>query len=165
LNVVIPSAARNLAGFAARCFACAQHDVQPFPLPLVTSIRTEDDDVVEHAVRRRGESHALLVGGDIDGESVKIESSYKTADDVDAKKSNTNDMLLKTATAIVHSLLKRRSRYIHARGCPLSVAQHVNYLSAMAKIKNPNFDPRLLIPVNIAYWQMRFFRFLNRFIG
>jgi uncharacterized protein (DUF362 family) len=103
--------------------------------------------------------------GEIDGESVKIESSYKTADDVDEKKTNSNDMLLKTTTAILHSLWKRRSRYIHARGCPLSVAQHVNYLSAMAKIKNPNFDPRLFIPVNIAYWQMRFFRFLNRFIG
>ena len=103
--------------------------------------------------------------GDIDGEFVKIESSYKTADDVDEKKSNSNDMLLKTATAIVRSFLKRRSRYIHARGCPLSVGQHVNYLSAMAKIKNPNFDPLFFIPVNLAYWQMRFFRFLNRFIG
>jgi hypothetical protein len=74
-------------------------------------------------------------------------------------------MLLKTGIAVAHSLWKRSSRYIHARGCPLSVAQHVNYLSAMAKIKNPNFDSRLLIPINIAYWQMRFFRFLNRFVS
>jgi uncharacterized protein (DUF362 family) len=103
--------------------------------------------------------------GDIDGEFVKIESSYKTSDDVNEKRTNSNDMLLKTVTAIVHSFLKRRSRYVHARGCPLSVAQHVNYLSAMAKIKNPNFDPLFFIPVNLAYWQMRFFRFLNRFIG
>ena len=103
--------------------------------------------------------------GEIDGEFVKIESSYKTVSDVDVKKTDSNDMLLKTATALVHSLLKRRKRYIHVKGCPLSVAQHVNYLSAMANIKNPNFDPRLFIPVNIAYWKMRFFRFLNRFIG
>jgi hypothetical protein len=103
--------------------------------------------------------------GDINGESVKIESSYKTADDVDEKRTNSNDMLLKTAKAILHSLLKRRSRYLDAKGCPLSVAQHVNYVSYMANIKNPNFDPRLFIPINIAYWQMRFFRFLNRFIG
>jgi hypothetical protein len=74
-------------------------------------------------------------------------------------------MLLKTMSAVFHSFLKHRSRYIHVRGCPLSVAQHVNYLSAMAKIKNPNFDPRLFVPVYIAYWQMRFVRFLNRFIG
>ena len=103
--------------------------------------------------------------GEIDGQPVRIESSYKTTADVDTKKTTSNDMLLKTGAAIMHALWKRKSRYIHARGCPLSVAQHVNYLSAMAKIKNPNFDPRLLIPINIAYWQMRFYRFLNRFVN
>ncbi len=102
--------------------------------------------------------------GQIDGESVKIESSYKTTADVDARKTPSKDMLLKTVSAVVHSLWKKASRYIHARGCPLSVAQHVNYLSALANIKNPNFDSRFFVPVNIAYWQMRFFRFLNRFI-
>jgi uncharacterized protein (DUF362 family) len=102
--------------------------------------------------------------GDIDGERVKIESSYKSPADVNVKKTASNDMLLKTGTALAHSLWNRKARYIHARGCPLSVAGHVNYLSAMAKIKNPNFERRLLIPVNVAYLQMRFFRFLNRFI-
>jgi uncharacterized protein (DUF362 family) len=102
--------------------------------------------------------------GRIDGKSVKIKSSYKTADAVNAKKTTSNDMLLKTVTAFTHTLWKRSSRYIHVKGCPLSVAQHVNYLSALANIKNPNFDSRFFVPVNIAYWQMRFFRFLNRFI-
>jgi len=102
--------------------------------------------------------------GEIDGQPVKIESSYKTTGEVDVRKTASNDMLLKTGTALAHAFLKRSSRYIHARGCPLSVAENVNYLSAVAKIKNPNFDLRLLIPVNMAYWKMRFFRFLNRFI-
>jgi uncharacterized protein (DUF362 family) len=102
--------------------------------------------------------------GRIDGKSVKIKSSYKTAAAVNAKKTTSNDMLLKTVTAIAHTFWKRSSRYIHVKGCPLSVAQHVNYLSALANIKNPNFDSRFFVPVNIAYWQMRFFRFLNRFI-
>jgi uncharacterized protein (DUF362 family) len=100
--------------------------------------------------------------GEIDGETVKIESSYKTTKEVNVKNTASNDMLLKTGTALAHALWKRKSRYIHASGCPLSVAGHVNYLSALAKIKNPHFDPRVLIPINIAYWQMRFFRFLNR---
>ena len=102
--------------------------------------------------------------GEIDGQPVKIESSYKTTGEVDVRKTASNDMLLKTGKALAHAFLKRSSRYIHASGCPLSVAENVNYLSAVAKIKNPNFDLRLLIPVNMAYWQMRFFRFLNRFI-
>jgi hypothetical protein len=101
--------------------------------------------------------------GRIDGKPVKIKSSYKTAADVDAKKTSSNDMLLKTVTAITHTLWKRSSRHIHAKGCPLSVAQHVNYLSALANIKNPNLESRFFVPVNIAYWQMRFYRFLNRF--
>ncbi len=45
LNVVIPSAARNLLENVARCFAWAQHDVQPFPLPLVFYAR-------EHLIAR-----------------------------------------------------------------------------------------------------------------
>ena len=103
--------------------------------------------------------------GSINGKPVNIQSSYKTIDQLKANHTASNDMLLKTVTAIVHSLFKKPSRFMHARGCPLSVAQHVNYLSALAKIKNPNFRPRLMVAVNLAYWQMRFFRFLNRFIG
>ncbi len=101
--------------------------------------------------------------GHIDGETVKIEPRYKTAKDVDIRKTASNDMVLKTASALVDALRNRSSRYIHIRGCPVSVAQHVNYVSAMAKINNPIFDRRLLLPIMLAYGQMRFFRFLNRF--
>ncbi len=103
--------------------------------------------------------------GHIDGEAVNIESSYQAPEKVNVKKTASNDMLLKATKAIAHTLWKRSSRYIHVKGCPVSVAQHVHYLSALAKVKNPNFDPRLLISVNTAYWKMRFFRLLNRFIG
>ena len=103
--------------------------------------------------------------GKIDGKDVSIESSYKTSRAVDEKKSKSNDMLLKSAKTLWSCFRNRSSRYIHAKGCTLSVAENVNYLSAIGKIGNPNFDPRLLIPVNIAYWQMRVKRFLNRFIG
>jgi hypothetical protein len=73
-------------------------------------------------------------------------------------------MLLKTANALWDRFRNRKSRYIHARGCTLSVAEHVHHISSMARVKNVNFDPRLILPVNIAYWQMRTKRFLNRFI-
>jgi uncharacterized protein (DUF362 family) len=102
--------------------------------------------------------------GKIDGKAVKIEAGYKTVTEVNVKKTASNDMLLKTVSTLVHALKKRSSRYIHARGCPVSVAQHVNYVSAVANIKNPIFDRRLLFPVILAYVQMRFFRFLNRFM-
>jgi len=45
------------------------------------------------------------------------------------------------------------------------VADHVNYLSSLGKIKNPNFDFRLAVGASMGYWQMRFHRFMNRFLG
>ena len=93
--------------------------------------------------------------GDIEGKEVNIESSYRSSKDVDERKTRSNDMILKTLKTLWDCFWNRSSRYIHAKGCPLSVAEHVNYLSALGKVPNPNFDPRLFVPVNIAYWQMR----------
>ena len=100
--------------------------------------------------------------GKINGESVKIESNYQTAGEVDETKTRSNDMLLKFITTQFHALRNKSSRYIHVNGCPTSVAQHVNYLAAMAKINNPNFDSRLVIQANISYYQMQFKRIVNR---
>jgi hypothetical protein len=101
--------------------------------------------------------------GKINGDRVKIESSYKTARDVDERKTKTNDMLLKVGTAMAHTVVNRSSRYIHVKGCPVSVAQHVNYLASVGKIGNPLLKPRLSIPITIAYTGMRINRFINRF--
>jgi len=103
--------------------------------------------------------------GEIDGQHVKIESSYKTASETDETKTKSNDMLMKFVKAQYHSLANKASLYIHAKGCPLSVAEHVNYLSALAKIKNPNLDPKLFVQANLAYFQMRLNRMMARFAG
>ena len=103
--------------------------------------------------------------GKIGGKEVSIKSSYRGPENVDEKKSRSNDMILKTLKNLWNCFTRRSSRYIHARGCPLSVAEHVNYISALGKVPNPNFDPRLFVPVNIAYWQMRGMRLFNRLFG
>lgn len=103
--------------------------------------------------------------GTINGQSVKIKNSYKTSTQVDASKTKSNDMILKFLSSLWQCFKNRSSRYMHAKGCPVSVADHVNYVAFIGKIGNPNLDPRLVIPVNIAYWQMRLSRFLNRFFG
>jgi len=102
--------------------------------------------------------------GRIDGESVSIEDSYVRHCDKGVAKTQSNDMLLKIMGALWLCLRRRSSRHIQVKGCPVSVAQHVSYLSSLGKIPNPNFDPRMVVPVNIAYWQMRFNRFLNRIL-
>ncbi len=103
--------------------------------------------------------------GEIDGKQVKLDSSYISRDKIDATKTKSNDMILKILGPVLRCFWNRSSRHIHATGCPVSVGAHVNYLSAVGKIKNVNFDPRNVFAVNIAYWQMRFHRFLNKFLG
>lgn len=100
--------------------------------------------------------------GDINGEKVTIESSYKSPRDIDIEKTKSNDMLLKTLKTIWSCIKQRNAGYVHAKGCPVSVGDHVHYLSMIGKIKNINFDPRMVVPLNIAYWEMRIHRALNR---
>jgi len=102
--------------------------------------------------------------GKIGGEEVKIRSRYRTTRDVDERKTRSNDMLLRTAKTLFNTLIHGKSRYIRVRGCTLSVADHIHYLSSLGRIRNVNFDPRLVIPVNIAYWRMRLKRFWNRLL-
>lgn len=99
--------------------------------------------------------------GKINGEDVKIKSSYKTNKDVDEKKTKSNDMLLRTFKTLWNCFKNRKKAYIHAKACPVSVGDHVHYLSVLGKIKNINFDSRIVFHVNIGYLQMRFFRFIN----
>jgi len=103
--------------------------------------------------------------GEIDGKPVKIEGRYRTTSQVDEKKTRSNDMLLKATSALWDCFRNRKSGYLRAKGCTVSVADHVHYMSALGKIGNVNFDPRLLIPANVAYWRMRLGRFWNRLFG
>jgi uncharacterized protein (DUF362 family) len=101
--------------------------------------------------------------GKIDGAGIQIRDSYKGPAEVDEEKTKSNDMLLKILGSLLRCLRKRSARYLHAPGCPVSVAEHVNYLSFLGKVTCPNFNPRLALPLNLAYIQMRIRRFLNRF--
>jgi len=98
--------------------------------------------------------------GEIDGEHVSIKSTYKTTSEVDEKKAKSNDLMKKIVSATLHTFFNRK-RYIHMKGCPTSVAQHVNYVSSMAKIPNLNFDTRLVFSLNFNYYQMLFKRLIN----
>lgn len=103
--------------------------------------------------------------GEIGGQHVKIESSYKTTSQVTPDNMPPTDMVIRIFGSILHCLVNTNSRYIHAKGCPLSVASHVNYLSSLGKIKNVTFDTRNLIPINVAYLQMRAHRLYHKLFG
>ncbi len=103
--------------------------------------------------------------GKIDGKDVTIKSSYRSPESIDERKTNSNDLLLKTFKTLWACFKQRNSKYIHAKGCTISVGDHVHYLSTIAKIKNVNFDLKLTLPLNMAYWRMRLNRLLDRIFG
>ncbi|MEW5909774.1 MAG: DUF362 domain-containing protein [Thermodesulfobacteriota bacterium] len=94
--------------------------------------------------------------GSVDGLPVSIESSYRGFHEVDQDHPPSNDMLLKTFKAFQTCVKSRKLPYLHARGCPVSVADHVNYLAFLGAVPNPNLDPRLIFQLTTAYWRMRF---------
>ncbi len=103
--------------------------------------------------------------GKIHGRHVKIDTGYKSPHEVNERETKSNDMLLKTCKTIWRCFKQRKSQYVQAKGCPVSVGDHVHYLSTIGKIKNVNFDPRMVVPLNLAYWIMRVNRALNRVLG
>jgi len=103
--------------------------------------------------------------GRIDGREVVIESSYRSPAQVDARRAGSNDLLLKMSAALWKCFRSGSLRYIHAPACPVSVADHVNYLSFLGGVSNPNFDRRLFLPLARSYLAMRLHRAANRFFG
>jgi hypothetical protein len=71
-------------------------------------------------------------------------------------------MLLKMLSSFWLCFTRRKRKYLRTKGCPVSVAENVNYISSTAGLPNPNLDPRLVVPLNIAYWRMRIGRMWNR---
>jgi hypothetical protein len=100
--------------------------------------------------------------GKIDGRTVKIDSCYRTVDQVDETRTRPYDMLSKVGRAIAHAALSSRSRWIRIKGCPVSVAEHVHYFSTLGRIANPLFDAKLLMPVTIDYAKMHVGRLAGR---
>ena len=103
--------------------------------------------------------------GEIDGQAVNIQPSYRPPAQHNPHRRPSNDMFLKTGQALGRCLANRGRRWLHAPACTMSVADHVHYVSSLAGVANPNFDLRLLLPINLAYMQMRASRLAHRLAG
>ncbi len=101
--------------------------------------------------------------GKLNGSFVTINSTYKTSSEINVRKTKSNDMVKRTFITMKNVLFNRKKRYLRAKGCPVSVADHVHYISGLGDIPNMNFEPKLMLLSNLAYLQMRIMRFLNRF--
>jgi uncharacterized protein (DUF362 family) len=99
--------------------------------------------------------------GKLNGSFVTINSTYKTSSEVNERETKSNDMFKRTFITMKNVILNRNKRYLRAKGCPVSVADHVHYISGLGGIPNMNFHPKLMLQSNLAYLQMRIRRFFN----
>ncbi|NNG01790.1 MAG: DUF362 domain-containing protein [Desulfobacteraceae bacterium] len=100
--------------------------------------------------------------GKIDGMPVHIKSTYGRQKKRNNHRPPSNDMLLKNMKTIANCMANRRKRVIRVPGCPVSVADHVHYLSFFGGVTNPNFDRRMVVDVNMQYMKMTAGRIKNR---
>ena len=99
--------------------------------------------------------------GRINGKKVNIPSLYQGLKKGDEHHTKSNDMIRKTIQTLSKTFMQKNKPYIRAKGCPVSVGDHVHYISSLGKVKNMNFHPDLVFGVNLAYLKMRFNRFKN----
>lgn len=142
---------------------------RPEILEDIHNIRYVVGNVSEDLNLKKGEK-VLFAGdcasfnGKINGTHISIESKYKSSHQVDEKHTKSNDMIRKTFSVLKNVLFNRNKNYLRAYGCPVSVGDHVHYISSLGGIKNINFNPKLVFSVNLAYIQMRFHKFINKLI-
>ena len=99
-----------------------------------------------------------LVFGDcarLDGKlgehAVRCESTYVARSSRCIHTAKASGLVRKTL-GVVWSLLRSRGRpYLHTRGCPVSVAEHVLLLSVQGRVRNPYLDRRIVVPFAIAW--------------
>ena len=142
---------------------------QPEILDKMNRIRYVVGFVAEDLNLQKGEK-VLFAGdcasykGKLNGTHVHIESKYRSPHLVNEGHTKSNDMIKKTFSALRNVFLNRNKKYLRAYGCPVSVGDHVHYISSLGNIRNMNFNPKLVFGVNLAYIQMRVHRFINRLI-
>ena len=100
--------------------------------------------------------------GKINGHDIAIDSTYKTAKLINERHTKSNDMLKRTYIALKNVLVNRNKKYLRAYGCPVSVGDHVHYISSLGGVRNMNLHAELVIGVNLAYLKMRIKKMFNK---
>ena len=124
---------------------------------------------VDEDLELKDDERVLFVGnctsfkGKINGSIVEIESAYETKDQVDVNHTKSNDMIKRNLITLNNVIRNKKKKYISALGCPVSVSDHVHYISGLGGIQNLNFHPKVIFGINLAYIKMRINRFLNKF--
>jgi hypothetical protein len=89
--------------------------------------------------------------GRINGEKVVIDSTYVERENRDPKKERTEDLVFKIVKSFTNAALSSMRTWVRIPGCPVSVAEHVLFMSLFGRVPNPYFDRRVTPRFCIEY--------------
>jgi hypothetical protein len=113
----------------------------------------------EGEIRAQSDEPVLFVGdcavweGTIKGQPVKIPFLYKQRNQHNPYTAKSGDVVMKMIGVIRNLIRYREQAFIRVKGCPVSVAENVHYLSWTGKVTNPYFHPKILYKF-IYYWSV-----------
>jgi uncharacterized protein (DUF362 family) len=85
--------------------------------------------------------------GTVFGLPTEVESVYVPSHGRDPRHAHADDIFVKMAVTLWKMLMVRArgKKVLVIRGCPVSVAEHVLFLSALGGLKNPYLDPSVVL--------------------
>lgn len=118
-------------------------------------------------VNARPGERVLFVGdcarfdGPVGGRPVEIQCRYVHRDHKDPRQARSVDLLAKFVGVAANLIRHRGKQVIRVRGCPVSVAENVLYLSLLGGTRNPYLHPAIAISFSWHYcvsWLVRAWR-------
>lgn len=89
--------------------------------------------------------------GQVHGQDVKIPFLYTCREHLDPFHATSEDVVQKMIKVALNVIRHRKDPVIRVRGCPVSVAENVLYVSFLGKVTNPYLHPKILFAF-IYYW-------------
>jgi len=89
--------------------------------------------------------------GQIGGKSVDIPFSYKQRQQLNPYKTSSGDVVAKMISTYRNIFRYRGQQVIRVKGCPVSVAENVLYISWLGKVVNPYLHPKIFFNFSF-YW-------------
>jgi uncharacterized protein (DUF362 family) len=91
--------------------------------------------------------------GKVRGEPVKVSFQYIDRKKLDPYRAASGDVVAKMVGVIANLIRHRGRSVIRVKGCPVSVAEYVLYLSWLGKVTNPYLHPKVLFAF-VYYWAL-----------
>ncbi|RME48010.1 MAG: DUF362 domain-containing protein [Chloroflexi bacterium] len=103
--------------------------------------------------------------GQLDGESVSVPFLYTQRQHLNPYEATAGDVVRKMIGVMINLFHHRGRPFVRVKGCPVSVAENVLYVSQLGRVTNPYLHPKIVFAFSY-HWavskMVRFWRALKR---